>query len=271
MSPLSPNTPAGARSSEHAKQEVAAASLDQATRPSTVAAAGKGGTGKSTLLISLAACLARSATVVLVDLDIDNASTLRWSLLRRGVRGVPPITVIKPEGGEAPVATLERALDLADAVDGQSIVLVDLPGRPRRDLPTDLWQRLDLVYVPLEASLMVAGATKRLLEGYRQDGANGPCIRPIVNRWPTERRMADAVTALGDGIVAPVSIKAYVAHADAYAAGLGVTELNPQHKSADDIRRLAADMRGVLRGISESQQTDRWTLLRAASGGTHNE
>ena len=272
MSTLTSDASTDARSRPRLSQiEAAARSSDCLTRSAVVACAGKGGTGKSTILTSLAAYLAENAEVVLVDLDIDNASALRWQLLRREVGDVPVVTVVAPEVDELAADALGRSVELADAAGGPSVVLVDLPGRPRRDLSTELWQQLDLVYVPLEATLMVTGATVRLLDGYRQDGTHGPVVRPIINRWSAERRMKEAVTALGDGIVAPVSVRAYVAHGDAYAAGLGVTEYCTEHKSADDIRRLAADMRGTLRGISKVRRNgQRWTGEFAPMRGMHD-
>ena len=214
-----------------------------------IAFIGKGGVGKSTLAISVAVALSKDVQVTLVDLDSDNCSGVRWMTIRAQA-GVDPIPTIAPEPGEAVEQALMRAHDRALADERFHILIVDLPGRPRRDVPDMIFSKLTLAYLPLEPTLIVAGASRRLLEGYRADGPAGPILRPIVNRVRGDQRKAQAIKMIGEEIAAPVGIREYVAHRDAYEEGLGVTEYDPEHAAASDIRSLVADLRGVLRAIS---------------------
>ena len=210
---------------------------------------GKGGVGKSTLAVSLVVALSKDLPVTLVDLDVDNCSGVRWATIRKQ-GGMPPIPMVAPGPGEAVEQAFARAHDRAIADERFHILIVDLPGRPRRDLPDTIFSKLTLAYLPLEPTLMVAGASRRLLEGYRADGPAGPRVRPIVNRTRSDQRKVQAITMIGEGIAAPIAIREYVAHRDAYEEGLGVTEYDPKHGAASDIRSLVADLRGVLRTLA---------------------
>lgn len=74
-----------------------------------------------------------------------------------------------------------------------------------------------------------------------------------MNRFARNRRKLEAVTVLGKGIVASIAIRSFVAFADSYILGMGVTEYGPEHKSAWDIEMLASDMRGVRRDVGKLQ------------------
>ena len=87
---------------------------------------GKGGTGKSTLAISLAVALAETLPVTLIDLDIDNGSIARWSNIRANVGGAPIPTVV-PMPEESVEQAFAKACTRSD--ERLHIVVVDLPGR----------------------------------------------------------------------------------------------------------------------------------------------
>lgn len=201
-----------------------------------------------------------------MDLDIDNQSIARWSHIREA-SGATPIPTFAPTEGETLEAAFERACTAASPNDGPHVIIVDLPGRPRRDLPTTVYRSLAVAYVPLEPTLMVAGASRRLLVGYQSDGPAGPIVRPIVNRYRSELRRTEAVTMIGDNIVASVAVRDYAVHRDSYERGLGVTEYAPDHHAAADMRSIAADMRGVCRGLAERKVATARETSRPAQHG----
>ena len=167
---------------------------------------GKGGVGKSTLSISLTVALSGDLPVTLVDLDVDNCSGVRWATIREQ-GGIPPIPTVAPKLGETVEEAFARAHDRAIADERFHILVVDLPGRPRRDLPDSIFSTLTLAYLPLEPTLMVAGASRRLLDGYRADGPDSPVIRPIVNRSRGDRRKAETISMIGEGIAAANAVR----------------------------------------------------------------
>ena len=125
------------------------------------------------------------------------------------------------------------------------LVLVDLPGGDGSRLDRGILERLDAAIMPVEATAMAVGATRRLVRTY--GGAGNPRLRLVINRWRHERRRSEAVTALGEGCVPRVAVRDYVLHQDAYMRGLGVTEAAPEHNASDDIRALTAEIRAVAR------------------------
>ena len=83
--------------------------------PSLIAFIGKGGSGKSTLMLSAAVALIENGTsVVIADLDPANGSTARWPELRRhtlenGRTDLVDVTVVAQTHGEVAIDTLDRA------------------------------------------------------------------------------------------------------------------------------------------------------------------
>lgn len=223
-------------------------------RVSVVAFVGKGGSGKSTLAINVAVVLSQlSCAVVLLDLDPANSSVSRWANLRTSrskmlLKALVPITVVSQAVSESQSAAFARALSEAERSSCPVTLIIDMPGGDRQRINDAVWDHVDLPYLPAEPTLMSVGATARLKRGF-SDRSNRP-VSCIVNRWAQDRRRADAVTALGNNCVARTCVRGYVVYADAYAAGLGVTEYAGRHKAADDMRSLAVDMIGALRGVA---------------------
>ena len=257
--------------------------------PGIVAFAGKGGVGKSTLLVSTAVYLiARGWAVVVVDLDQTNQSIEQWRLIRERMRAneladVKLVTVpVVAQGAEEPApAALDRAEEYmailrsnagAGAMGRLPLILVDLPGGDGYRVDPKVLERVDAAFLPAEPTTIAVGATRRLASTF--GGSGHPRLRFVANRFQSERRKVEAVTALGDGYVADAAVRSYVMHQDAYSLGLGVTEYawiykghgpnEPKHNACKDIEDLGQAMDRIVRVI-------RTTAPNAPRLGTRRE
>lgn len=190
----------------------------------------KGGAGKSTLTINLAA--ASSAALIptaIIDLDPDQQAAAKW----RDSRVDPGPTVLSAVYSRLPqaVTDAERSgaelilLDtpaLAESIISAAIVAADLVLVPCRTTGQDiqyLTSTLDLVAARQKPTAVVLNSVEsRLAE--------------------TEQAMA-LIRKLGVA-VAPHHLSKAVAYHRAITAGLGVTELDPTGKAAQEILDLLA-------------------------------
>ncbi len=156
---------------------------------------------------------------------------------------------------EAETPRLARVMssELDDAIRkakgaGFRIVMIDTPGR---DDPatTAAIRAADLCVVPcrptpadMKATPPTAAAIKRL----------GKAAAFVLTQTPVRGfRINEARAGLGIlGMVAPVSIVSRNPHQDAYGAGLGVTEFEPDGKAAEEIRGLWAWLASRLEKIT---------------------
>ena len=193
----------------------------------------KGGAGKSTLAANLAAALASSGRSVAL-LDTDPQKTLaRWHDLRARAGGrAAPLHFDAPSGWRVPAA-LDRLRASHD------VVLLDTP--PHADTDARIAIRgADLVLVPLQpspADLWAMDATLDLASAERRPAA------VVMNRVPSAGRLpAETLATLrarGLTVLEP-AIGNRAGFAQAFAAGLGVTEHAPRSAAAAELRALAA-------------------------------
>ena len=186
----------------------------------------KGGSGKTTLAVSCAVAAEQAGHKALI-LDMDpQGSAEAWYQDREA--GTPRLARIAPP-------ELDVAIKKAKAADFR-IVMIDTPGR---DDPatTAAIRAADLCVVPcrptpadMKATPPTAATVKRL----------NKAAAFVLTQTPVRGfRIAEARAGLGLlGMVAPVVIVSRNIHQDAYGAGLGVTEFEPEGKAADEIREL---------------------------------
>lgn len=190
----------------------------------------KGGTGKTTLAANLAAALAPTRRVALLDIDPQGSLT-RWHGLRLAAPDPVAKLTFSNVSGWRLTAELERLKREHD------IVVVDSP--PQIDTEAKLAVRgATLVLIPVQPSppdVWAAEGTLKLAADERRPAAI------VLNRVPAAPRMRETIAAdLAErGLpLLSAAIGNRVGFVDAFAAGLGVTEFAPRSSAARELRLL---------------------------------
>jgi chromosome partitioning protein len=195
----------------------------------------KGGAGKTTLAAQLAAALAPSGRVVLLDID-PQKSLSAWHARRRDRLGAAAAGIELEESSGWKLAT---ALDRLKR--DAAWVIVDSPPHAETEARQAV-RAADLVLVPLQPSPLDLWATQPTLD---LAAAEKRPARLVLNRLPPRGRLLDQVRAeLGKARLA--ALDAALGNRSAFAhsmgAGLGVTEFEPRGQAAAELRALADEI-----------------------------
>jgi chromosome partitioning protein len=197
----------------------------------------KGGAGKTMLAANLAAALAPSRRVGLLDID-PQRSLARWHALRAKRPSVAPI-------GCSDVSGWRLAGELDRLRRTHDVLIVDSP--PQIDTDAKLAIRAaTLVLVPLQPSppdLWAAEGTLKLAAEERRPA------RLVLNRAPPSGKLRAGVeadiTRLGYTVLAAV-LGNRTGFATAFAQGLGITETAPKSLAAAELRALLAEIEAIV-------------------------
>lgn len=197
----------------------------------------KGGTGKTTLALSLAVAAQQAGkTVIVVDLD-PQVSACRWAD-RRDYR--PGFEVM-----DAQPPRLHRALQAA-ATERVDLAIVDTPARVEQ-AALEAAKAADLVLIPCKPSILDLETVRTSVELVKDRARRPPIV--VLNAVPSQgsRRLqaVEAVVAMGVQVL-PEYLGHRVAFEYAAQAGQAVTEYEPDGAASADVRRLYASVCRIL-------------------------
>ena len=197
----------------------------------------KGGVGKTTLTVHLAAALARAGEkVLLVDAD-PQGSALDWSAARQG-------SPLFPVAG-LPKASLHK--DLPALAANYTAVLIDGPPRVY-DVARSAIVASDLVLIPVQPSPYDVWAAKEIVDLLSEAAVFKPGLKSafVVNRKIVNtaigRDVADALAEYPVRVL-KAAVSQRVLFAESAARGLTVYDLVPDGAAGKEVNALAAEVR----------------------------
>lgn len=196
----------------------------------------KGGVGKTTLGLAIAACLARTgARVLLVDAD-PQGSALDWAAAREGE---PLFSVVG-----FPRASIHK--EIGQIGQGYDHIVIDGPPRVT-DLARSAIMASDCVVIPVQPSpydIWAAEEVVKLIEEARVYKDNLKSVF-VVNRKITNtaigRDVADALAAYPVHVLQS-AVTQRVIFAESAAQGQAVFEIDPTGPAAAEIEAVVAEL-----------------------------
>lgn len=191
----------------------------------------KGGTGKTTLAVSLAIAAQEAGEKVLA-LDLDPQGSLAaWGESRKA--DAPHVERVPPSH----IATLPQTLQGLSA-QGFTLTILDTAGA---DNPTThaAMRAADLCLVPLRPTRLDGLAVAPTVQAIARLERPFAFVLTQCSTIPRNSRAAEMSAGLQTlGMLAEPLIAQRADHQDAFAAGQGVTEYAPDSKASAEIREL---------------------------------
>ena len=196
----------------------------------------KGGVGKTTLSVILAACLARTgARVLLIDAD-PQGSSLDWAAARQGE---PLFSVVG-----FPRATIHK--EIAQLGLGYDHIIIDGPPRVT-DLARSAIMASDIVVIPVQPSPYDIWAAEEVVKLITEARVYKENIKSVfvVNRKITNtaigRDVREALAAYPIHVL-DASVAQRVVFAEAAAQGQAIFEIDPTGPAVAEMEAVAAEL-----------------------------
>ena len=196
----------------------------------------KGGVGKTTLSVNLAACLARTgARVLLIDAD-PQGSALDWAAARQSE---PLFSVVG-----FPRATIHK--EIAQLGQGYEHLIIDGPPRVT-DLARSAIMASDIVVIPVQPSPYDIWAAEEVVKLITEARVYKENIKSVfvVNRKITNtaigRDVRDALAAYPVHVL-NASVAQRVVFAEAAAQGQAIFEIDPAGPAVAEMEAVAAEL-----------------------------
>jgi chromosome partitioning protein len=200
----------------------------------------KGGTGKTTLSIHIAAALASSGRrVLLIDADLQH-SALDWQAAREGESVMTVVGL--------PTRTLHK--EIARLAAGFDDIVIDGPPRVN-DVAKSAIAAADVVLIPVQPSPYDVWAAKEIVDLIDEVRVLKPEVRAVfvVNRKIVNTAIGRDVVGALAGYDLPVlrsTIGQRVTFAESAATGSTVMELDPNGRAAGEVDALVGELLEVM-------------------------
>jgi len=192
----------------------------------------KGGAGKTTLCVNLAATLATSHDTVILDSD-PQRSSLQWRVIAED---------------EATLTVVDAVDDLPSQIDrhtdGNRYLVLDCPPSVQAVQTRQALERCDIALIPVQPSPLDLWATVHIEQEIERARQRNPGLRPfiVVNQLEPRTRLSRLVrTALAELSVpaAETAIRRRVSYRNAFLEGRSVIDLGRRGADArDEIQQL---------------------------------
>ena len=205
----------------------------------------KGGAGRSTIAVNLAAELGKKTLTALIDCDLPQGTAASWGAVRK----LDYPTVETANTQHELINQVQRL-----ATDHAHIIL-DAPPRVA-EITRTILMLTDLLLIPLGASAAEIWATSDLIDTLTEDGAERRDLETRII-WNRYRRFTRSAKTLRRAVGRELPIKALrttlgyrVSYSDALEAGLAVTEWSDR-KARKEVEALAREVLSVLRKVGK--------------------